>query len=470
MSEGQFGFLAPEEFNGLNEKYEAFKHGETHAVYFDVNELELLLDQYLEQNAFADVKNLIQIAEKLHPGSVGIKLRKAKYFFSDGKIRAAWNLLNQVQAIEPSQAEVYMLKGMIEVLNKKPVKAEDWFKTALAHAGDEALDMYYTIASTLESAHQYKAAAKYYELAYKHSENSDSELLYDLAYCHEKGGSVKKSLEFYHMYLDINPFSETAWYNMGVNYYNQEKYKKALEAFDYALTIDTEYLPAMQGKARVLIQNEDYNDGIKTYLKYIKNSQPDAEACFEIGDAYRHADRLEKAMTYYEMALDRDQTYADAHYGIALIKFEQETYMESLMHLRSAIRESAHNPDYWYTAGLASNKLGLHIEAEEAFEKALELYPYDPDFWLSYADLKYNNGKTDVAIDLLTRGATYNKNTATIKYRLAGYHLEQEDKFNAISCFAQAIELNREESGEFFREYPHAQYLDELHELLKKNR
>ncbi len=469
MSEGQFGFLAPDEFNGLNQRYEAFKHGESPAVYFDVNELEMLLDQYLDQNAFSDVKNLLILADKLHPNAVGIKLRKAKYYFSEGRIRASWNLLSQVQSIEPSQPEVYMVKGMIEVLNKKFDEAENWFNKAIELAGDEAVDMYYTIASTLETAHQYKSASAYYEMAYRAGGNTDSELLYDLAYCNEKGGNIGRSLKYYRKYLDVNPFSETAWYNLGVINYNDENWKNAMEAFEYSLTVDPRYLPALQGKARVLIQQELYDKGISTYLDYLDEEAPDAEACFEIGDAYRHAGRDKDALTYFKLALNKDDEYADAHYGIALLSFEKGEYMQSLMHLRSAIRVSSYNPDYWYTAALASRNLGLHGEAEDAFEKALELYPYDPEFWLGYADLKYDSGKLELAIELLTRGASYNKNTATIKYRLAGYHLEKEDKFNAISYFAQAVELNREASGDFFREYPNAQYLDELHDLLNKN-
>ncbi|MFO7878711.1 MAG: tetratricopeptide repeat protein [Bacteroidota bacterium] len=469
MSEGNFGFLLPDEFNELNQKYEAFKQGGKAMQYFEVSELEVLLDQFLDQNETKEVKALLMLADKMHPDAVGIKIRKAKYLFSDGKITAAWNMLKVVEAIEPSRSEVSLLKGMILVFNKQFDKAELHFNKAIEMAGEEADEMFYTIATTFETARQFTSAVRYFEKAYKASGGRDPELLYDLAYCHEKAGNNKLSVKYYHKYLNLNPFSESAWYNLGVNYNNQDDCSEALEAFDYALTIKPDYIPAIHGKAQCLANLDEYEEAVAQYEILLQHEDGDAEIYYEMGEAYRKSGDADKAMECFEKSQEIDAEFSDTYYGMSLLKFDHAAFLESIYYLKTALNHAPYNPDYWYSLGMASQKMGFDEDAEHAFEKALQLYPYDPDFWLSYADMEFSTGKVERAIELLMRGETYNHDTAQIKYRLAAYHLEVEDKLNAISYFTKAVELNKEASSDFFEFYPKAQYLEELRDLLRKN-
>ncbi|MFO7829418.1 MAG: tetratricopeptide repeat protein [Bacteroidales bacterium] len=467
MSESNFGFLTPGEQDNLSNKYESFKYKGIPS-YFDVNELEMLLDRFLAIDDAEEVKRLLRLADKLHPGDIGLKLRKAKHFFSEGKLNKAWSLLNKIEAIEKSRAEVFLIKGMIQVMNKQFDDADALFEKAVTMAGGEVEDMYYTIATTLETASQYKAAIKYFKKAYELSGTDDPELLYDLAFCFEKSGDTDTSNFYYKKYLDINPFSETGWYNLAVNYHNTDNFEKSHEAFKYALTVTPDYLPAILGNAENLMKMGRYEECIRYYKIYIDKTEPYSGTFTEVGHAYRKLGSYKFAITYYHKALEHNNKCADAHYGLGLIKYNEDKYLESITHFKTALKHATYDADYWYSLGISYRKLGFSQKAQDAFERALDLYPYDPDFWVSYADMAFLTGEVKLAIEVLTRGEIFNQNTARIKYRLAAYYLEAENKSNAISYFSKALRLNANESNDFFTFYPKAAYLTELRSLVQK--
>jgi tetratricopeptide (TPR) repeat protein len=466
MSEKSFNFLSDSEHQDLIKSFESYlRHG--YPSYFDVNELEILLDYHLDFDKTEEVYVLLKLSDKLHPGAVGIKFRRAKYLFSNGHIDEAWSLLDEVEAIENSRGDVYLIKGMIHVMNKKFTAAEDLFQKAIEMAEDELEDMYYTIATTFETAAQYKSAIIYFKAAYKLAGDFQPELLYDLAYCYEKAGEYKNSTLYYNMYLDRNPFSESAWYNLAVNHHNNERYKQANEAFDYALTVKPDYLPALLGKAQNLMYMEDYKAAITHFNKYVKLAEPEADIYADIGEAYYNLKENNNAKKYFDIALDKDSKCSEAYYGLGKLKYDEGKYLESIRDIKTAIKYAAYNPDYWYSLAISCQKIYFTTEAEEAFKKALDLYPYNPEIWVSYADLAFSSGNVKHAIDLLTQSESYNKGIARVKYRLAAYHLAAEDKKNAISYFSEAVKLNADESNDFFSFYPKAVNFTELRSLLK---
>ena len=466
MNKEDNGFLSFDEFDQLIDRYNQLREGKISNSYFDVIEFEGLLDYHIENSSIEDIKYLLQLADKQHPGATSLDIRRAKFFFSEGRFREAYSLLDKLEMLEPSNHEVYLIKGLIQIVDKRVKDAKVSFRKAIELADDDLEDIYYTIAVALESARQYKEAMRYFKKSYQASDEEDIDLLYDLAYCSEKAGYYDDSIRYYHQYLDVNPFSESAWYNLGVNFHSLEKFRKALEAFEYALTIDPEYIMAIQGMADSLYRLERYADAVSYYQKAMDLNEEDAEGLCEIGECYRMLSENEKAAGYFDRALKLDPNYADANFGIGIMKYDQGQILESIVHLKKAIKAAPYNPDYWYALGISCLDINFTEDAEEAFERAVKLYPYDPDIWVSYADLEYENGNVEKAIDLLNQGDAVNKKSARIKYRLAAYHLSMSNESAGLNYFTEALKLNKNESIDFFDFYPDAQYLDAINRIL----
>jgi tetratricopeptide (TPR) repeat protein len=195
-------------------------------------------------------------------------------------------------------------------------------------------------------------------------------------------------------------------------------------------------------------------------------SEEDAEGYCEIGECYRLMDMDEDALHNYQKALEIDENYADAIYGIGVLKYEKEAYLESISLLKQAIKISPYNPDYYYALAVSSMELDLIDEAEKAFEQAVKLYPYDPEFWLSYADLEFEKGNVKLALDLLKRGDHVNEKSARLKYRLAAYLLSKNDKKAGLTYFNDAFVIDKSEMDVFFNYFPEGKYLKEISKII----
>ena len=59
--------------------------------------------------------------------------------------------------------------------------------------------------------------------------------------------------------LDEDPYYAKAWYNLGIAYYEQEEYNDAIDAMNYALAIEVDFMDAVfwKGKSYASLGNHD---------------------------------------------------------------------------------------------------------------------------------------------------------------------------------------------------------------------
>jgi tetratricopeptide (TPR) repeat protein len=61
--------------------------------------------------------------------------------------------------------------------------------------------------------------------------------LYELAFCYDVLDNQEESVQFYQQYIDNEPYSYAAWYNLGNAYTKLSLFEKAIDAYDYAILI-----------------------------------------------------------------------------------------------------------------------------------------------------------------------------------------------------------------------------------------
>ena len=80
--------------------------------------------------------------------------------------------------------------------------------------------------------------------------NQENEaVVYELSFCFEISNRTKESIAYFGNFLDKNPYSKAAWFNLGIAYNNTEEYDKAIEAYDFAIAIDDSFASAYFNKA-----------------------------------------------------------------------------------------------------------------------------------------------------------------------------------------------------------------------------
>lgn len=133
------------------------------------------------------------------------------------------------------------------------------------------------------------------------------------------------------------------WYNLGRFYSEQGNYTGSIAAFDRALSIDPNFIEALNSKAYVLRDVGNFSQAIKVFNKVIEKDPEHKWAWNNIGYSLTQLGNVSDSINYFDKALEIDPKY-----------------------------ESALN-----NKGTAMIHLGKWIEAKKIFEEVLKINPKD---------------------------------------------------------------------------------------------
>ncbi len=72
---------------------------------------------------------------------------------------------------------------------------------------------------------------------------------------------------------------------------SRRQYEKALEAYDYALAINSQNTFAIFNKGNILCNLDKYNDAIPVYHEYLENEPDSFEAMTYLAECYEKTER-----------------------------------------------------------------------------------------------------------------------------------------------------------------------------------
>ncbi len=95
------------------------------------------------------------------------------------------------------------------------------FDFALTLDSDDTGNILFSITSVLQNLNYYEYLIPYLKKLISLEPDFYAHL-YDLAYAYEKTEDFENSISCYLKYLEVEPFSDSAWYNLGIIYNKQE--------------------------------------------------------------------------------------------------------------------------------------------------------------------------------------------------------------------------------------------------------
>ncbi|HKL08156.1 MAG TPA: tetratricopeptide repeat protein [Bacteroidales bacterium] len=456
-----------DDYNELVNRYEDMIKNK-HQYFFDVYEFENIIDFYIETNKANNALNVVKFASKQHPGSLAIQLKKAQVFIDKGFAAQALRIIQEIENIESTNPEIFLLKGTACNILEQYNDAEEAFDIAVEYAFEEdKVDTLNTIAQEFEQIGKYKIALKYLHEAFK-LEPTNIMFLYDIAYCYEKAGEIKQSLTFYQKYLDKEPFSENAWYNLGILYSKVDNYKKAIDAFEYAIAINSDFSLAYYSLANAYSADEQHYKAILNYKEFIDIDSDSPEIFTYIGNCYENLDQEDLALKYYDKALSIDKKFSDAISGKASIMFQLQKYDISLELIKKALTIDNDNPDFHYLLGNILTEMNKKNLALKAYQKAYAIDSSEPDFIIALSDAYIFYKNYEKAIAILSQGINDNKKNSILYFRLAGSYFLARKNNMGVQYFEKGLKLNPIFYFEIFVVYPEAIENKSVNNLLNK--
>ena len=172
-----------------------------------------------------------------------------------------------------------------------------------------------------------------------------------------------------------------------------------------------------------------------------RNKRAKAVQFFRDGLSFLSKDDCEKALTYFEKAVESDTNYADAWAQAGFCHEKLGRHAEALEASKKAVslRPSAES---YFNIGLASFYLKKYKDAEEAYRQAIRLDPYNAADAHYALGLVYRDwGKADEEIQAYKQ-AIRSRQDYTVAYeRLGATYLRQKKYNEAVEVFRQLSTL-----------------------------
>ncbi|ARV13745.1 tetratricopeptide repeat protein [Polaribacter sp. SA4-12] len=391
----------------------------TNAVYFfDLVEFEEIIIHYLDAGKHALAKKAVKLGLQQHPASVDLKLLQVEIYVFEDELDKAEMLLKIIERLEPNNDEVFIQKATISSKKGNHKEAIELLKKALTFT-DDKVDVWSLLGMEYLYLDNFKNARLTFQKCVK-VDFEDYSALYNVVYCFDMEKLHEEAITYLNAYVDINPYCEVAWHQLGRQYYILEDYEKALNAFDYAVIIDESFIGGYLEKAKTLEQLERYKEAIDNYLITLELDDATAFVCIRVGECYQRLGNFNEAITYYKKAVHEDPLLDKGWMMLTNIYFDNENYQKAAYYISKALKIEEDNAVYWRRYSEINLKQNFYEEAVTGFNKCLSLNDDALEIYIGLTDVLSFLGEFNGALNTLMKAHKTYKDSAEIEYRLAG--------------------------------------------------
>lgn len=449
----KLSFSVDDESNDIVKRYEQFLSG-TATGYFDVEELESIVEYYLRHGRTKDCAKALKLGLQLHPNNNTLKTKRAKIYLATGDDKKAFRLLDSLT--ETTDYEVILLK--IEVLTKlgRMKEARELSDNLVANETDDLDNVCLDIAYIYLSQTEYSLALSLLEKGDLFNPNN-VELLYELAFCYEQNENFENAIAVNIRIIDIDPFAGEAWFNLGQLYFATQDFTKALDAYEYALAIDEKDSLTCIQKAHVQFQLDMFEEALETYQEYRKmSSYGQWQTDIFIAECYEKMEKYEESISYYKQSLEAHPDNYDALTGIAICLLEQEKYAESMPYINRALEINPEAADAWVYLAEANIGIDDVDNGLLAYLKSIAIDDDQPDTLMAIANIYLEKTEFELAIKFYLAAKGLDDNMEFINLFIAVSYYKVGNMPKAIAYLRVAILENEAAAALFLELCPEA--------------
>ena len=442
-----------EEHNNLSiRRFE--KMLKTNAVYFfDSAEFERIIQYYIDSGKVNLAQKAIALGLQQHPDTIGLRLLKAELLILEDKLDTAHDILNEIEALEPSNEEVFIQKAALLSKKNQHTKAIELLKNALEVSEDTSLELLSMIGMEYLFLENFEKALLYFRNCIE-IEPEDFTTLYNIVYCYDMLEKPIAAISFLEAHINNDPYSETAWHQLGRQYANTGNLSKAIKSFDFAIVIDEDFVGAYIEKAKVLEQQKHYQEAIDNYLITTELEDPTPFAYIRIASCFEKMNNPVKAHEFYLKAYNLDPSLDKTIIALADLSYRLKEYQNAIYYINKLINIDNKNPIYWKVYADSNLKMNFYEEASNAFQKCLSLNENSLEIFISLADTYYNMGDYQNAIKTLENAEVYYHKRASVYYRLSGLYLLTQSIPAGILNLKKGLESNPQKYRIFQNMFP----------------
>jgi tetratricopeptide (TPR) repeat protein len=269
----------------------------------------------------------------------------------------------------------------------------------------------------------------------------------------ESTRNQKDSLAFHLQLINKDPYNGLAWFNAGQAYYYLLKYEEALEAFEYAGMIESQFSLTFCYAAEVALAIGQPKRALKNLYDILQRTSPEAGILKLMGQSYQALQNTVKARQYYLLARNIDPMDDEVYFQLGKIYMLECKPAIAARYYERAVNLDDRNEDYMIELAEAWVAEGRNAEAEACYVRATETAPEIPEPWIRFAEYQFRQEAYDSILSL-TDEALENTWGAGLYFIRAAALFKLGKRKEALRNMEEALEEGYEEHAVFFKYLP----------------
>jgi serine/threonine protein kinase len=295
-------------------------------------------------------------------------------------------------------------------------------------------------------------------------EGKTKEQWLDEGIAHRKAGRYREAIAAYDYAISLDPNYATAYYNRGLACYYLKEYQKAIADHDHALELlDPNDAVAYNNRGLAYSAFKEYQKALADYTRAIELDPNDAAAYNNRGTAYKNLKEYQKAIADFDRAIQLNPNNANAYHNRGNTYRELKEYQRALVDYTRAIELNPWDANAYNNRGWNYYELKAYQSAIADFDSAIALDPnyalsdydraiqLDPNFAFAYYSRgnayfylkEYRKALSDydraIQLDPAFAYAYYGRDKAY--YNRGNAYLELKEYQKALADYTRAIKL-----------------------------
>lgn len=438
--------------------------------FFDAEEYYNIADYYEGEIDIDSAFSVIMQGLTAYPDDATLKYEFARLQIVAGNLKVARmlfeDMLTDRSFSDPEDklgvrlmlAKVHIEQCDFNSIDKDVAHVNSW----ISGVSDEiAADSYLDLATSFYQCFMYSYAIDVLKKGHKRFPDN-LQILESLIECYVRDKSDYKSgIKYCEKALDAAPYNEKLWFKLGWLHRYSDNYKEAINAFDYATSINVKAYDAWHAMGDCYVKLENYERACECYLKALGKKDVGVKDYNLVADMYNYCDLYEHAREYYNKSLDIDEDNAEALFGIGMSYFldtdDKETNASRAIYwIKRALNEDSGNEFYWTVLGECYFITDNWGHAIFAYHKAVDINPSQSSTFVKLGQAYCAIGDYDEAIIHLNKAKLLDPDSRIITISLAITYYFLKEYTNAKYYLMHAIRLDSSAESLFLEIHPHA--------------
>jgi predicted O-linked N-acetylglucosamine transferase (SPINDLY family) len=304
-------------------------------------------------------------------------LNEAIHMHRSGRLAEAVQLCERVRQQAPNNLTSLLLSGTIELQFGRHDAAERFFRLAQAvapHSADAAMGR----VATLRAMGKYDDALVIVEDVLQRAPNhpvawnNRANLLLET-------GRIAKAIESYDRAISIRSDYLDAWHNRGIARMASGSDAEAEVDFTHALELNPDYVPALVNRGRLRARQGAgrAKDAIADLQRAVSLDRTNPDAWHILGQSYLALGQHAEALSSWTAGLAQHATHGAMLHDRAFLFNALARYSDAVTDFERLITLNPGDTTAWQGHGIALARLNHEKEALESFSQALKFRPDD---------------------------------------------------------------------------------------------